>query len=235
MRVVTRVLLLSVLAAGLCINLAAQRSSSGTGHGSAAGARTPSVTGGRSFPVARGYPAPLGLTAPAAGYTGIRQGALTSRGSYGHNYGRIYPGYFAAPYYYPFLDYGSVQNDMFGYDPPVDANAQASMMSQYALAEQVQRLTAAVNQLQYAQQGQAQSYAAQPQNAPVQAPVTLVLRNGQQFEVQNYAVMNQTFWDFTNQPARKIPVSSIDIAASTKATQAKGGDFPALDGAQNPQ
>jgi len=57
-----------------------------------------------------------------------------------------------------------------------------------------------------------------------QVPITLVLRNGQQIQVQNYAVMDQTFWDFTRQPARKIPVSSIDIAASTRATEAKGAE-----------
>lgn len=63
---------------------------------------------------------------------------------------------------------------------------------------------------------------------PAQPAVTLVLRDGQQLQVNNYAVMNQTFWDFSRQPVRKIPLSSIDIAASQKATEADGGEFPAI-------
>ncbi len=88
--------------------------------------------------------------------------------------------------------------------------------------------------MQSAQQAQAPAYTSQQEPATPQVPVTLVLRSGQQIEVQNYAVMDQTFWDFTNQPARKIPLSNIDVAASAKATEAKGGEFPSIDaGAQN--
>ncbi len=233
MRFLTRTSFFIILAAAVSTNLPAQRGGT-LGHASAPASRGTSVTGARSFPVSRGYPAPLGLQAPAAGYTGIRPGALRSRGTYGHNYSRFSSSYFAAPYYYPFLDYGSVQNDAFGYDPPVDPNAEAAIMAQYALGEQIQRLSAAVDQLQSAQQAQAPAYSRPQDPAPPQAPVTLILRTGQQIEVQNYAVMNQTFWDFTNQPARKIPIANIDIAASTKATEARGGEFPSIDaGAQN--
>jgi hypothetical protein len=58
--------------------------------------------------------------------------------------------------------------------------------------------------------------------------VTVVLRNGQKLQVQNYAVMGDSFWDFSRQPARRIPLSSVDITASTKATEANGGQFPAI-------
>jgi hypothetical protein len=63
---------------------------------------------------------------------------------------------------------------------------------------------------------------------PPAAPITVVLRSGQKIEVQNYAVMGDSFWDFSRQPARRIPLSSVDIAASTKATEAGGGQFPAI-------
>ncbi len=102
-------------------------------------------------------------------------------------------------------------------------------MAQHALVNQVQRLSAQVAQMQYGQQTQMQQYAMQQEPPPPpQIPVTLVLRDGQQLQVQNYAVMDQTFWDFTRQPVRKIPLSSIDVAASAKATEAKGGEFPQL-------
>jgi len=65
----------------------------------------------------------------------------------------------------------------------------------------------------------------QEQHTP---PITLVLRNGQQIQVQNYAVMDGVFWDFSKQPARKIPLSSINLQASAEATEANGGEFPDL-------
>jgi hypothetical protein len=109
-----------------------------------------------------------------------------------------------------------------------DPDAEAAAMAQDALMEQVQKLSAQVSQLQSNQQAQA-SAAVQPEAPlPSQPPVTLILRNGQQLQVQNYAVMDKTFWDLTNQTARKIPISTIDVSASAKATEASGGEFPQL-------
>jgi hypothetical protein len=226
---ITRTFLLAALIAATSVSLLAQR---GFGHGSvappsAAGLRGISP-GGHPISVPRNYPAPLGLRAPAAGYTGIRPGALRSRG----DYRRVPYAYFAAPYYYPFLDYGSAPYGGAPYDvPPDDPNAQTAMMAENALGAQVQRLTNEVDQLRYGQQLQGSQFQ-QQDSQPPPVPVTLVLRNGQQLQVQNYAVMNQTFWDFSSQPTRRIPLASIDIPASTQATQAKGGEFPSIDSMQ---
>ena len=72
--------------------------------------------------------------------------------------------------------------------------------------------------------------------APPMPPITVVLRNGQRFTSQNYAVMDGTLWDFSHPVARKIPVASIDAAASVRATEQAGGEWPALNGesGQNP-
>ena len=59
-------------------------------------------------------------------------------------------------------------------------------------------------------------------------PVTLVLTDGEKLQVQNYAIMGSTFWDFSKQPARRIPLSSIDVPASAKATEANGAEFPPI-------
>ena len=40
--------------------------------------------------------------------------------------------------------------------------------------------------------------------------------------------MDDKFWDFSKQPARRIELSDIDLAASTKATAATGAEFPEL-------
>jgi hypothetical protein len=143
----------------------------------------------------------------------------------------------AAPYYYPFFDWGGdysgagapgpYDDSGYGPDPAIDA----MLRNQAALGQQVQRLTAQLNDMVYGQ-GYQQQAAAPQEQAPPPIPITLVLRSGEQLRVQNYAVTGNTFWDFTQTGTRKIPLSNIDIAASTRATQANGAEFPQLDGTQ---
>lgn len=242
MRFVTRTFLVSALTALLPAALLAQHGGFGGGHGGAIGGH--GFAGG-GYPVGapRVGTAPLGLHAPAAGYTGIRPGALRSYGvgrNFDRNYRRVPYAYFFAPYYYPSLDYASspYPDYGYGYDTAADPNAQGGLVAENMLGDQINRLSAEIDQMRYGQQPMAplpgQSSEQDPQ--PPSAPVTLVLRNGQQLKVQNYAVMDQTFWDFSAQPTRKIPISNIDVAASAKATMANGGEFPELGtGAQSLQ
>jgi hypothetical protein len=99
-----------------------------------------------------------------------------------------------------------------------------------ALSQQIRMLSDQIDQLKNSENRRATVQDEDVQEATPQVPITLVLRNGQQIQVQNYAVMDHTFWDFTRQPARRIPVSNIDIAASTRATEATGAEFPQLNG-----
>jgi hypothetical protein len=101
-------------------------------------------------------------------------------------------------------------------------------MAQNDLGGEIQRLSDEIDRLKTAQQDPPQP-AAVADPLPPTPPITLVLRNGKQLEVQNYAVMDQTFWDFSNQPGRRIPIASIDVDASIKLTEAKGVEFPRLD------
>ena len=237
MRSITHVLFVLALLLAVPTALLAQRGGFG-GHAAAPGIGL----GGHAFSRTVGTPA-FGTVPAASAYTGIRPGALSSHGSYG--YGRSYAygrrdfrrvpyAYFFAPYYYPYLgyadsaysDYGYGPDPGYGYDPAADLNAQGAMM-----ADQINRLGAEVEQLKYGQppQPMAPLPLAQQESQPPQTPVTLVLRDGQQLKVQNYAVMDQTFWDFSSQPTRKIPIANIDVAASAKATMASGADFPELN------
>lgn len=177
-------------------------------------------------------------TSPAIGYSGYLGGGTYSRsGAYrnGYSYRRLPRSYFIAPYYYPFYDWGTGTdysgappadyNDYGpGYGPP-DPSMDPVLASQAALGQQVQRLTDQVNSMMYGTPPQQQAAAQQP--PPV--PLTLVLRSGEHLQVENYAVTNNTFWDFTQRGTRKIPLSNIDVAASEKATEASGGEFPQFD------
>ena len=147
-----------------------------------------------------------------------------------HRFRRSRPSAFivGAPFYYSYGDYGNSIFDMPP-EPPIsnDADVMANL-----LGEQIQRLSAQVEELRNEQrQAAAPAPPASvevPQNAPPVVPITVVLRNGQQIKVSSYAVMNEVFWDFSQQPARRIPVANIDVAASKKATEAAGAEFPEL-------
>ena len=184
-------------------------------------------------------PAPLGSRSlgpgflNGTGYIGSNGGArsYSSGRSSGRRDRRSLPvGYYAAPYYYPFGDYGSSSFNPYPYDPADDPNPSANAdVTGNLLGEQIQRLSAQVEQLRSEQQPAAPANASQaPQEAPPVAPITVVLRDGQRLQVANYAVMDRVFWDFSKQPARRIAVADIDVAASTKATEAAGAEFPEL-------
>ncbi|HEY3456863.1 MAG TPA: hypothetical protein VGK64_19955 [Bryobacteraceae bacterium] len=133
-----------------------------------------------------------------------------------------------APFYYSYGDYGNSIFDTPPEEPPVsnDVDVMTNL-----LGEQIQRLSAQVEQLRNEQHQAPPAPPASveaPQGAPPVIPITVVLRNGQQIKVSSYAVMNKVFWDFSQQPARRIPVANIDVAASKKATEAAGAEFPEL-------
>jgi hypothetical protein len=180
---------------------------------------------------------------PNRGYGGGNNN--TGNGHKGNgDYGRHrYPyGFYPVPYVLPY--YGSGYDSAYYDSPdyssepgpgpgPEDSDAQALMMNQDALGQRVQQLTAEVENLKSQQQPQPSpdtGAAVKPADSDIQneVPVTLILHSGQQIDVKNYAVTDGVFWNFSKQPAQKIPVSAIDITASEKATEAKGGEFPPI-------
>jgi len=57
-------------------------------------------------------------------------------------------------------------------------------------------------------------------------PATLlVFRDQHKLEVQNYAIVGQTLWNFATDHTQKIPLSDIDLPATTKANDERGVDF----------
>ncbi len=174
-------------------------------------------------------------------------------GRYGHNNGygrnkyRGYPFvYWLTPYYYPglFYDTGAYYDSYDAY-PPYDTSGGPQYQPE-ELAQSAPPYAPYPNYYAAPNPYLPPSYYnpppasptpvnptpadAQSAQTPPSPPVTLVLRTGEKFQVQNYAVMGQTFWDFSRQPVRKIPVSSIDVPASAKATEASGADFPRISG-----
>ena len=81
------------------------------------------------------------------------------------------------------------------------------------------------------QQGDQDSYAKSmpPQHQPERteaAPATvLVFRDQHRQEIQNYAIVGHTLWNFSPQRTEKISLSDLDLPATTKANDDRGVSF----------
>jgi hypothetical protein len=71
-----------------------------------------------------------------------------------------------------------------------------------------------------------QAVASEPP-APVapQPSTVIVFRDGHQSELQNYAIVGATLFDFTDNLSHKIQLADIDLPATQKANDSRGVDF----------
>jgi hypothetical protein len=69
---------------------------------------------------------------------------------------------------------------------------------------------------------------------PVLPPTVLVFRDQHRQEIQNYAIVGQTLWNFTSGRTQKVPLANLDLAATEKANDDRGVTFrvPTADGAE---
>ena len=97
------------------------------------------------------------------------------------------------------------------------------------LSRQVERLTDEVEGLreEQASREQARQAALQPRPSVEDkaAPTILVFRDGRRSEVKNFAIVGQTLWVFTEQRARKISVSDLNVEATKEVNAGRGVDF----------
>ncbi len=154
-----------------------------------------------------------------------------------------YPGY---PYYgfglYPYLGLG-YYGDGYGYDPYYDSGSGVPYQDQYApqyepMMDPAAGYPPAYPPVPYApypdqQQPLTQGVISEPEAPSV--PITIILKSGQKLIVQNYAIVNGMFWDFTKPNGKRFPIASIDVAASANATDEAGGAFPEVFFATNPK
>lgn len=72
------------------------------------------------------------------------------------------------------------------------------------------------------------------QGTAIMPATVLVFRDQHQKEIRNYAIVGQTLWNFTSPSREKIPLSNLDLAATTKVNDDRGVTFrvPASNEAQ---
>jgi hypothetical protein len=133
-----------------------------------------------------------------------------------------YGGYYGYPYYgYPFY------NDDSGYYPSdnyVDSGAYAPDQgdSQQQQAE-INRLEDEVARLRQDRSSAARTQA--PSKPDLHSLTELVFQDKHTQEIQNYAIVGQTFWIFDGPQTKKISISELDVPATIKANDARGVDF----------
>jgi hypothetical protein len=179
-----------------------------------------SMMGARGFPgVQRGN---VNLVIGSFGHPGF--GHL----GYGYPHGRYYRGWPYGSYYgYPYYGWGfgddSYSSDSYqNYPVYDDSNAYAESDRQQAAIDRLEAEVDRLRQEREARQAQSSSASAPKTVVP---PTELVFRDKHTEEVQNYAIVGQTFWILNAEKARKIPIAQLDIPATQKANEDRGVDF----------
>jgi hypothetical protein len=93
-----------------------------------------------------------------------------------------------------------------------------------ALRNQIDRLADEVERLREEQEAHRAPQPV-PRSSLEQAPTVLVFRDGHRSEVQNYGIVGQTLWVFTERHARKYPLTDLDLQATKSANEQRGVEF----------
>jgi hypothetical protein len=178
----------------------------------------------------------MGGAAGTRGFSGVQRGGVHfvmgggygyGRPGYGYGRGRYYRGWPYGGYYgYPYYGWGygddSYSSDSAQNYPAYDySSAYADSDRQQAA---IDRLENEVDRLRQEREAR-ESNASQSLSKTEIQPTELVFRDKHTEEVQNYAIVGQTFWILNNDKARKIPIAQLDIPATQKANEDRGVDF----------
>ncbi len=153
------------------------------------------------------------------------------RRGYGSNYGSYYPwayGYYDPYWYDPYWFSDSDSSDDSSYDQDVAAAAEMNRQSLAQQAEEQQMMRqeqADGDQDVYARPVPRRPVSREAEGAPILPDTMLVFRDQHKQEVRNYAIVGQTLWNFAPQHTEKIPLSDLDLPATTKANEERGVTF----------
>jgi hypothetical protein len=135
-----------------------------------------------------------------------------------------YAGYYGYPYYGYAWDYGddSYSADSYqNYPAPDYSSAYVASNRQQA---EIDRLENEVDRLREEREAR-ESQSSQARSRSDSQPTQLIFRDKRTEEIQNYAIVGQTFWVLSAQRARKFPLADLDIPATKKANDDRGVEF----------
>ncbi len=157
-----------------------------------------------------------------------------SRGFRGNRYGYGYGFRSRSGYGYPYYGYP------YGYyDPFLDSwwwdsgsSSDQDYAQQQQMAEQMnednleeQQMLDRQDQDAYAPRARRDPQPSREETARNDPATVLVFRNGQQREIQNYAIVDGMLWNFTGTRTERIPLAVLDIPATVRANDDRGVDF----------
>jgi hypothetical protein len=214
---------LASLAPGQAQGGGARPSASSTGFaGGRAGSGVPSSVSSIAFRGPANRARGLAPSVSSPDFRGSSGGGSIRPRGHGSPYGPRGLGY-GAPYYYvpyyPFYDSSFAAPDSS--TPPADDEYQGGPTI-------FDRRGPGANDSGPSEQNE-DSRAATPQLAEVaeapQPDTVLVFRDGRQIELANYAIVGDTLFDLTDGHRRKIPLSELDLAGTSKENDDRGVDF----------
>jgi hypothetical protein len=192
-------------------------------------------SGGRSMVGVRG--SMMG----SSGFAGVQRGGVHFVTGFGHPgsprfffrgrryFSRSWPysGYYGYPYdgYPGYYGDDSYASDSYQNYPASDYSTAYDNGREQA---EIDRLENEVDRLRDEREGRESGGSQAGAKTDVQL-TELVFRDKHTEEVQNYAIVGQTFWILNAEKARKIPIAQLDIPATQKANEARGVDFQLPD------
>jgi hypothetical protein len=188
----------------------------------------------------------VGPRSGATFHSGIHQGSFRSGSSFGgfrrpgfgpRRFGnRIFfstfsPGffgYYGYPGYYDGDDYSTADSyPTYDYYGSAYNAAQNDIVQQQQDIDRLEDEVARLREQRDSEQRETRDPPSPPMpgRSEVSASTLLVFRDKHTQEVQNYAIVGGTLWIFSEQRATKIPLSWLDLDATTKANDDRGVDF----------
>ena len=159
----------------------------------------------------RGYPYSYRGYYPWWGYAGVWYPSYGWYGGFGYDY--------------DYSDYGPDYDGPDGYAGAQPPDAYIYMTPQssaatYASPGEAQKIQQQVDKLRAQQQGQQTSQAPESNNGTV-----LVYRDGYKETINNYAIVGNNVWVLNQSSAKKVPLSELDLTATKRDNEERGGDF----------
>jgi hypothetical protein len=193
---------------------------SGAHAGSGFAAR-PSTRGFASRPSTRGF-----ASRPSFSSRGVNRSGGVRLRTYGSRNNRYGYGGYGYPWWY-----GGIFDPYWWWDSG-DSGSTVDYDQQYETGLANEMNEQSLEEQRLREQGDQDVYArlAPPpprEKARTEAvPATvLVFRDQHKQEVQNYAIVGPTLWNFAPEHTEKIPLSDLDLPATTKANDEHGVDF----------
>jgi hypothetical protein len=132
--------------------------------------------------------------------------------------------FFAQPVFLPYPIYTPLP-----YYQVAEQNAATTGDQEAGLASEVNHLRDEIERLQEEERSREEARQPAPQAGPSAEEKTvttvLVFRDGRRSEIQNYAIVGQTLWMLTEQRARKVAISDLDVEATRKLNADRGVEF----------